>query len=392
VAFPFRGKPTKAIEFIWGGLMQLELNLGLSPQIQIEHRGWKSLFRLESDEWIYQLLDPQGHHYAECYTDSSDFDLAKKWAKENIDLQFASAPFVMSPQTSKNRSDYRGAASEKTLDIQQFSSLPESIPLIDTAKPFLKWLGSKRWAVNKVKQMYLPHRHRRLVDLTVGSGALPLAIQPNQVLACDVNPQLINLWRWVQQNGKFTIALRSEEVYFYEQRELYNYLVLNQPCHPDIPQLLYLLCRTSFNGLHRSSIKSPFNAPWGKYSKFGGHTDLSGYRESVKDWHFESGDFRETIRLVKDNDFVVFDPPYDSVDGKAFTGYSGAFGRHEQIAAARVLSALKVPVVTFNADTPFIRSLYGSFGWVIEEVEVARSISCKGDRTKAHELIMTRNI
>lgn len=372
--------------------MQLELDLRVFPQIQIEYRAWKVLFRLENSEWIYQLFSPQGCQYAECCTDSDNFELAKKCAKENIDLQFSSALFVMSPQASKNRSDYRGAASEKTLDIQQSSSLTESIPPVDTTKPFLKWLGSKRWATKKVKQMYQPHRYRRFVDLTVGSGALPLAIQPNQVLACDVNPQLINLWLWVQQNGKFTIALCSEEAYFYEQRELYNYLVLEEPCNPDIPQLLYLLCRTSFNGLHRSSANKPFNAPWGKYTKFGGHTDLSGYREALKNWHFESGDFRETIKLVGDNDFVIFDPPYDSVDGKAFTGYSGSFGRNEQIAAARVLSALEVPVVAFNADTPFIRSLYGSFGWEIEEVEVARSISCKGDRPKACELIMTRNI
>lgn len=372
--------------------MQLELNLELSPQIQIERRKWRVLFRLENSEWIYQLFSPKNCQYAECYTDSSNFKLAKKYAKENIDLQFSSAPFVMSPQASKNRSDCRGAASEKTLNIRQSSSLTDSIPSIDTTKPFLKWLGSKRWATEKVKQMYQAHRHCRFVDLTIGSGALPLAIQPNQVLACDVNPQLINLWFWVQQGGKFTIALRSEEVYFYEQRELYNYLVLNEPCHPDIPQLLYLLCRTSFNGLHRSSANKPFNAPWGKYAKFGGHTDLSGYKKSLKNWHFESGDFRETIKLVDDNDFVIFDPPYDSVDGKAFTGYSGSFGRNEQIAAARLLSALDVPMVAFNADTPFIRSLYGSLGWEIEEVEVARSISCKGDRTKARELIMTRNI
>ena len=185
-------------------------------------------------------------------------------------------PFVMSPKSSKSRGNWEHSSATNTQVLRQNDCTADT----DTTKPFLKWLGSKRWAVEKIKELY--DRKRRFVDLTLGSGALPLALQPDRVLACDINPQLIGLWQWVQRDGRFTIDLRSEESYFYECRELYNYLVANEPSHPKIPQLLYLLCRTSFNGLHRSSSKKAFNAPWGKYTKFSGATDLSSWQNELK--------------------------------------------------------------------------------------------------------------
>jgi len=362
-----------------------QLKLDLSIPHQLLHRGWCAIFSLNNGEWIYGLHNAERKYYADCHTGTDCLKLACKYAKENIETMLLAPPFVMSPTSSKSRGNWEHSSA----DIQM-SRQNDCTADTDTTKPFLKWLGSKRWAVEQIRTLY--DRQRRFVDLTLGSGALPLAIKPERVLACDINPQLIKLWQWVQRDGRFTIDLRSEESYFYECRELYNYLVANEPNHPKIPQLLYLLCRTSFNGLHRSSFKKAFNAPWGKYSKFSGATDLSPFIRGIGDWEFFCGDFRRSIEMIQSDDFVLFDPPYDSLDNKAFVGYAKSFTRNDQIAAARLLSELEAPVVSFNADTPFIRELYGSFGWDIKEVEVSRSVSCKGDRSKAKELIMTRNL
>ncbi|NEP60441.1 MAG: Dam family site-specific DNA-(adenine-N6)-methyltransferase [Symploca sp. SIO2G7] len=264
---------------------------------------------------------------------------------------------------------------------------------LDYVKPFLKWLGSKRWAVDRVAEIYLSYKHRRFVDLTLGSGAIPLALQPERVLACDANPQLIQLWKWVQADGKFIIPLVSEEEYFYQCRDRYNTLVRDGIGDPELPQLLYLLCRTSFNGLHRSSSRKAFNAPWGKYKKFTGQIDLSHYKNIIGGWEFKAADFREVLKSIRGDDFVIFDPPYDSHDGKAFTSYTSKFTRDDQVESAELLAALEIPVIAFNADTPFIREIYGRLGFSVEEVEVKRSVSCRGNgRNPAIELFLTKNV
>lgn len=347
---------------------QLILDLALPTDYKMHYKGWSAWFYKvgNENEIVYRLATPRGKHHSDCYTNLplTALDTARKYAKEAIDTMLDSPPFALMPQSGK--------------------VTKRSLP------PFLKWLGSKRWAIAKVKGIYDRYPGRRFVDLTLGSGALPLAIAPDRVLACDINHQLIQLWRWVQNSGQFSIELKSEEQYFYECRDRYNELVVNDPNNSEIPQLLYLLCRTSFNGLHRSSSKKAFNAPWGKYKSFGGQVDLSCYRQALKNWEFKVGDFRDSIRLVNSSDFVVFDPPYDSVDGKAFTSYAGRFTREDQAEAAALLERLGVPVVAFNADTPFIREVYQD--WDMEEVEVARSVSCNGDRAKAKELILAKNL
>lgn len=259
--------------------------------------------------------------------------------------------------------------------------------------PFLKWLGSKRWAVEKVKLIWEQHSHRRMVDLTLGSGAIPLALQPARFLGCDINAQLIQLWEWVQSDGNFTLPLVSSESWFNQCRARYNQAVKEETKEPELPQLLYLLCRTSFNGLHRSSSIKAFNAPWGQYPTFGGQTDLSHYKQAIAHWEFKAIGYESAIANIQGDDFVLFDPPYDSEKSRAFVGYHGKFTRADQTKAAQMLAELDTPVIAFNADTEFIRNLYQGLGFEIEEVMVARNVSCKGNgRQPAPELFMTKNL
>jgi DNA adenine methylase len=145
--------------------------------------------------------------------------------------------------------------------------------------------------------------------------------------------------------------------------------------------------------LHRSSGRKAFNAPWGKYANFGGQTDLTHYKEIIGHWKFMVAGYEVAIATLQPDDFVLFDPPYDSEDGKAFTGYHGKFTSADQVKAAEMLGALNIPVVAFNASTVFIKEVYKDLGFEIQEVLVARSVSCKGNgRQAAPEIIATKNL
>jgi DNA adenine methylase len=275
----------------------------------------------------------------------------------------------------------------------QLSLFPDTQPAQIRTQPFLKWLGSKRWAVDKIRPLWLPHQHRRLVDLTLGSGALPLGLQPKRFLGCDINAQLIQLWQWVQKDGEFTLPLVSSESWFKTCRDRYNNAIKHNLNDPELPQLLYLLCRTCFNGVHRSSSIKAFNVGWNKEPNFGGQTDLTHYKEIIGHWQFMAAGYEKAIATLQQDDFVIFDPPYDSEDGKAFVGYHGKFTSADQVKSAELIASLDIPVVAFNASTVFIKEVYQNLGFEIQEVMVARSVSCKGDERQAvPEIIATKNL
>jgi DNA adenine methylase len=252
-------------------------------------------------------------------------------------------------------------------------------------EPFLKWAGGKSWAVELVKELYAPFKNFRLVSLTLGGGAIELGLQPKRALLCDINPYLINCWQWVKENGKFTIPLKSREDYFNEIRNRFN----ANPLHPEAPQWFYLLNHTCFNGLQRSSSIKHFNVGWGKYKKFHGQSDLTHYKTGMTEWEFKAQSWEQTLLEIQEDDFLVFDPPYH---GTGFKEYYGKFTDDDQMFAASGLGRLSNPMVVFNAATPEMLELYQDLGFDVEVKEVARSISCNGDRTPALEMIATKNL
>jgi DNA adenine methylase len=252
-------------------------------------------------------------------------------------------------------------------------------------EPFLKWAGGKSWAVELVKEIYTPFRDYRLISLTLGGGAIELGLQPERSLLCDINPYLINLWQWVKENGKFTIPLESCEEYFHEIRDRFN----KNPLHPDAPQWFYLLNHTCFNGLQRGSSKKHFNVGFGKYKKFHGQTDLIHYKAVMSQWEFKAQSWEQTLLDIQEDDFLIFDPPYH---GTGFKEYYGKFTDDDQMFAAAGLARLVNPIVAFNAATPEMLELYQELGFDIQVKEVARSISCDGNRTPALEMVATKNL
>lgn len=255
-------------------------------------------------------------------------------------------------------------------------------------KPILKWAGGKRWLVPYLKPIWASYEHMRLVEVFCGGLAVTLSLNPRAALANDINPHLINFYRWVKQGLEIHLPMENDEELFYRHRTRFNELIdAGQSNSKEAAGLLYYLNRTCFNGLYRVNSKGQFNVPFGKYKAIKYRRDFTNYCAHFRQWEFSCSDF-ERLKLP-DNDFVYADPPYDV----EFTKYAkDDFTWDDQVRLAKWLSRHGGPVVLSNQATDRIVELYQELGFHIQLLKAPRRISCDGDRTPALEVLATKNI
>jgi DNA adenine methylase len=254
--------------------------------------------------------------------------------------------------------------------------------------PPLKWAGGKRWQIPHLLPIWKPHAKRRLVEPFCGGLAVTLGLRPERALLNDVNPHLINFYRWLKRGLRISVRLDNSEKLFYQHRERFNALLrAGKAESEEAAGLFYYLNRTGYNGLCRFNSRGEFNVPFGQYKTITYVRSFPAFREVFDRWEFMVGDFA-SIRL-DDADFVYADPPYDV----EFTAYAkGGFSWADQERAARFLAEHEGPVVLVNQATTRIVELYGDLGYRFGYLDAPRRISCTGDRTPAKEVIATRNL
>jgi DNA adenine methylase len=268
--------------------------------------------------------------------------------------------------------------------------LPEFRP---TLKPPLKWAGGKRWLVPEMVRLWADYTARvgitpRLVEPFCGGLAVALGVGPGRALLNDINPHLINFYRWLQRGLTVTSPMRNESALFYAHRDRFNALIrAGEAETAEAAQLFYYLNRTGFNGLCRFNRSGEFNVPFGLYKTIHYEADFAPYQARLADWEFCHGRFDRID--VSPSDFIYADPPYDV----EFTQYSKeGFGWADQVALATWLSAQPCPVVLSNQATARIVTLYASLGFEIVYLDSPRRISANGDRTPAREVLATKRL
>lgn len=265
-------------------------------------------------------------------------------------------------------------------------SIPKLLPRLT---PPLKWAGGKRWLVPKLFQLWTPFSQtHRLVEPFVGGMSVALGLQPDYALLNDINPHLINLYRWIQAGLVVETEFLNEEKYYYQARDRFNALIsAGYKDSQEAAELFYYMNRTGFNGLCRFNRKGEFNVPFGSYKTINYLNDFLDYQEQVVNWNFRSGDFVDLP--YQHTDFVYADPPYDA----GFNTYStGGFDWEDQVRLANLLSELQGPVVASNLATERIVNLYSNLGFRIETLPAPRRISSNGDRTPELEMLATLNL
>ncbi len=274
-------------------------------------------------------------------------------------------------------------------EVEESESSLHGLPPLS---PLIKWLGGKRWLVPVMRELYAPHRGRRLVEPFVGGAAVSLGLRPQEALLNDLNKHLINLYLWVKRGLKpdpsVVPFVNSSEVY-YRNRDRFNQLISSGMWDTaEAALLFYYLNKTSYNGLSRFNRSGLFNAPYGRYEKINYAEDFSSYREAFSSWTISLGDFRSLD--LDHGDFVYADPPYP----RSFTKYDGTdFSWQDHVELARWLASHPGPVVVSNAALSEVEDLYRGLGFDITFVSAPRSVSADASgRGKVFEILAFKGI
>ncbi len=254
--------------------------------------------------------------------------------------------------------------------------------------PPLKWVGGKRWLVPHLKALWEPHRHRRLVEPFCGGLAVALGLAPERALLNDINPHLINFYRWLQRGLIIDMEMRNEADLYYHHRARFNRLLKEGKGHTrEAAMLFYYLNRTGYNGLCRFNRRGEFNVPFGRHTRISYRRDFTPYVAALSRWEFTCMDFANLA--LEEGDFIYADPPYDV----PFRRYSRqGFSWEDQVRLAEWLARHPGPVVASNQATERILALYQGLGFHITLLNAPRRISCTGDRRPAKEMLAWRHL
>ena len=132
------------------------------------------------------------------------------------------------------------------------------------AKPILKWAGGKTQLLRDLLPK-VPNSYSRYIEPFFGGGALFFALQPENAIIADSNPEIINVYREVAEHVEDVIQYLKK----YENTSEMFYAVRGQdwtklPKSEAAARTIYLN-KTCFNGLFRVNKQGQFNVPYGKY-------------------------------------------------------------------------------------------------------------------------------
>lgn len=270
-------------------------------------------------------------------------------------------------------------------------------------KPFVKWAGGKRQVLNLLKK-YVPDEYNTYFEPFVGGGALLFELSPKKAVINDYNEELMNVYRCIQDEEKYTKMLKelnrcekehSEEFYF-QMRNLDRDKIKFKKLvdYKRAARTIYLN-KGCFNGLYRVNSKNEFNVPFNKNSKVNTY-DAQNLAIIYSYFNFNqiemlSCDFYDAVKDAKKGDFVYFDPPYDS-ETSTFNSYTeNGFGKDEQIRLCKLFKELNdrgVYCMLSNHNTTLINNLYDEFNIFV--IEAKRNINANGQkRGKVEEVIIT---
>ena len=262
-------------------------------------------------------------------------------------------------------------------------------------RAFLKWAGGKYRLVERINQ-HLPSA-KKLVEPFVGAGSVFLNTDFTSYLLSDINPDLINLYKILQEQPEryiedaqalFTAQNNDADAY-YAMRALFN---ASEDIYERAVLFLYLN-RFGYNGLCRYNLSGKFNVPFGRYkAPYFPKDELYFFAEKSKKAQFVCESYEKTFSRARTGSVIYCDPPYAPISKTAnFASYAkSGFSMAEQsnlaLVAAKTAFERDIPVLISNHDTADTRRLYALAQ--LSELQVSRFISQKGNgRKKVSELL-----
>jgi DNA adenine methylase len=262
-------------------------------------------------------------------------------------------------------------------------------------RPFLKWAGNKYRVIERIKKL-LP-AGSRLIEPFTGSAAVFLNTDYEHYLLSDTNPDLINLYNILKQEGNKFINYCKR--YFngnYNNAESY-YLLRDRFNHCKNPRqkaaLFVYLNRHGYNGLCRYNAKGGYNVPFGRYQNpYFPQKEMLAFHHKAQKAEFTVMSFETTMANTRPGDVIYCDPPYVPLSNSAnFTSYSaGGFNLDKQRQLAQLAEETAqrgIPVLISNHNTSFTQQTYQTATYR-DTFQVRRYISCNGEnRQNAGEVL-----
>lgn len=290
------------------------------------------------------------------------------------------------------------------------------------AKPFVKWAGGKSQILDDIRAKYpagLGKSITKYAEPFVGGGAVLFDVlslyELESVYISDINSELITTYIVIRDNPDALISLLysmqcyywqadkdARKVFYYEMRERFNKIKIEQCDSIEAAALFIFLNRTCFNGLYRVNSKGYFNVPMGSYNKptICDVENIKAVSACLQGVQIVCGDYRMSRDFMDNKTFAYFDPPYRPLSQtSSFTAYAqDGFGDSEQTELAHfideicdkgafVIASNSDPKNT-NADDEFFDELYSKYR--ITRISANRMINSSAyGRGKINELLIT---
>jgi len=287
--------------------------------------------------------------------------------------------------------------------------------------PFVKWAGGKGQLIEVLKSN-LPDGMgttiKKYAEPFIGGGALLFALLNEyafeEIYINDTNKELMNAFAVLKDScnaliGELEIIqsefeklnMEERQTYYYEKRNVFNDLVLNEDNRVEKAALFIFLNKTCFNGLYRVNKAGKFNVPAGKYKNplICDEENLRNISENLQNVIIRSCDYRDVEPFADCNTFVYFDPPYRPLNATSgFTSYTeDQFNDNDQKELAnfyKQLSGKGVKLMLSNSDPHnvnyddnFFDDLYAGFD--IQRITAVRMINSKAEnRGNVTELLI----
>ena len=297
----------------------------------------------------------------------------------------------------------------------------------DTYGAVIKWAGGKSKLAPVIEEQILQNLTMESIDTYVepflGGGSFFFYMTQKynfkNIIISDINAELINLYKVIQQQPKSLIdgAQKIQDTYndlnnleqkadfFYDIRTKYNNSIISdKQLQLDITQAVYFLFlnKVGFNGLYRVNSKGLYNVPFGKREKavLFKESNILGVSELLKDVQILNCDYDETIEFASKNSLFYFDAPYRPLsDSSSFTSYAKSdFNDDSQVKLAeycQTIHKLGAKFALSNSDPKnhdlednFFDDLYS--GFTINRIYARRMIGAKTvSRGKVSEILVT---
>ena len=266
-------------------------------------------------------------------------------------------------------------------------------------KPVLKWVGGKTQIIDDVLSSF-PEKFGTYHEPFVGGGSVLLAVvekYPNhKCVACDLNKNLINFYKQVQENPEDVVKFLEifskdfSDTKYYEIRKRYN--DMKDELNPENAAMFLYLNKVGFRGLYRENKSGGFNVPYGHYKKptIYEKDKIMEMSEKIKNVKFFVKDFRQSLKDVKSNDFVYLDPPYAPENETSFVAYTGTGFEAEDHTALFELT-LKLPkFVMSNARVEKVTRFFTRPGITIDDITCRRAINSKNPGSTTTEVLLKK--